>query len=287
MTSQAFALCVGVNSVDPKHYSGWSGPLAACEYDANDMTRLLSRRGFDVSTLLTAAAKRDAVLGKLRELAGIAKPGDVVCYSNSSHGGQLPDLNADEDDGADETLCMFDGEIVDDELALSWSRFKAGVRIVMISDSCHSGTVSRLLHRDIQSYEDAYVARHMPSDVAVRTYNANQAFYDPILSSQHLDASRDNIEASVLLISGCMDNQTSLDGFRNGLFTSNLLRVWNGGKFTGSYRSFRNQIARRMPTTQTPNFYFAGKRCPKFEAETPFTIGAKLDLASVRGVVPL
>jgi len=48
--------------------------------------------------------------------------------------------------------------------------------------------------------------------------------------------------------------------------------VWNGGKFTGGYRSFRNQIARRMPNTQTPNLYFAGKRCSKFEAQVPFTI---------------
>jgi len=273
MTATGYALCTGLNSVDPGHYSGWSGPLTACEFDANDMARLLSRRGFQVTTLLTAAAKRGVVLGKLRELASLAKPGDLVAFTNSSHGGQLPDLNADEDDGADETLCMFDGEIVDDELALIWSLFKPGVRIVMISDSCHSGTVSRLVHGDIElSTTNAYITRCMPSDVAVRTYNANQAFYDPILSSQHLDASRDNIEASVLLISGCQDNQTSLDGFKNGLFTQNLLRVWNGGKFTGTYRSFRNQIARRMPNTQTPNLYFAGKRCPKFEAQVPFTI---------------
>ena len=274
MTATGYALCVGVNTVDPRHYAGWSGPLTACEFDANDMSRLLSRRGFDVSTLLTAAAKRDAVLGKLRYLATISKPGDTIVYSNSSHGGQLPDLNADEDDGADETLCMFDGEIVDDEYAHIWSQFKPGVRIVMISDSCHSGTVSRAVHGEPNLGDLTHDVRHMPSSVAGRTYDQNQAFYDPILSSLHLDASRDNIEASVLLISGCMDNQTSLDGFRNGLFTSNLLRVWNGGKFTGGYRSFRNQIARRMPNTQTPNLYFAGKRCSKFEAQVPFTIGA-------------
>lgn len=28
---------VGLNRVDPNHYNGWSGPLAACEYDAEDL----------------------------------------------------------------------------------------------------------------------------------------------------------------------------------------------------------------------------------------------------------
>jgi hypothetical protein len=216
------------------------------------------------------------VFGKLRYLSSIAKPGDLVVYTYSGHGGQLPDLNADEYDGADETHCFYDGEGVDDEYGHIWSQFKAGVRIAMISDSCHSGTVSRMVHGDPNlSFDDERLAKHLPFSYAARTYRENQAFYDPILSSKHLDASRDNIEASVLLISGCMDTQTSLDGFRNGAFTGNLLRVWNGGKFTGGHRSFRNQIARRLPPTQTPNLSFAGKRCPKFEAQVPFTIGVK------------
>jgi hypothetical protein len=270
---KARALCVGLNSVDPRHYQGWSGPLSACEYDAQDMSRLLSRKGFDVATLLTAAATRLSVLGKLQELADISMPGDICVFTNSSHGGQLPDLNSDEDDGADETLCMFDGEIVDDELAKVWSLFKPGVRVVMFSDSCHSGTVSRLVHGnpalEVSSHS---TTRNMPTDVAIRTYNANQAFYDPILSDPKLDEARGNIKASVLLISGCQDNQTSLDGFRNGKATGTLLAVYNGGKFTGNYKSFHSQIVRRMPASQTPNFYWSGVRCKAFEAQTPFTI---------------
>jgi len=42
-----------------------------------------------------------------------------------------------------------------------------------------------------------------------------------------------NIKASVLLISGCQDNQLSQDGAFNGLFTGTLKKVWNGGIFKG------------------------------------------------------
>ena len=40
------SLHIGLNSVDPQHYEGWSGPLNACEADANDMVDLANTRSF-------------------------------------------------------------------------------------------------------------------------------------------------------------------------------------------------------------------------------------------------
>ena len=37
---QALSLHIGLNSVSPAAYAGWSGPLAACEFDANDMAAI-------------------------------------------------------------------------------------------------------------------------------------------------------------------------------------------------------------------------------------------------------
>ena len=62
------------------------------------------------------------------------------------------------------------------------------------------------------------------------------------------------------------------DGERNGLFTGTLKKVWNGGKFTGHYRKFRDVIVSQMPPDQTPNYYFVGAANPDFEAQPPFTI---------------
>ena len=44
------------------------------------------------------------------------------------------------------------------------------------------------------------------------------------------------MKSSVLLISGCQDNQLSQDSTFNG----KLKTVWNGGTFRGSYRRFRH-----------------------------------------------
>jgi hypothetical protein len=57
--------------------------------------------------------------------------------------GTLPDLNGDEEDFTDETWCLFDGQIVDDELYSLYAKFAKGVRILIFSDSCHSGTVAK------------------------------------------------------------------------------------------------------------------------------------------------
>ena len=82
------------------------------------------------------------------------------------------------------------------------------------------------------------------------------------------------IGASVILISGCQDNQLSADGDENGLFTQTLLDVWQNGGFQGDYPSFHAAIKQQMPGSQTPNYYKVGAANAEFEAEKPFTVGA-------------
>ncbi|MBI4785208.1 MAG: caspase family protein [Oscillatoriophycideae cyanobacterium NC_groundwater_1537_Pr4_S-0.65um_50_18] len=268
------AIAIGLNAVDPAHYGGWSGNLIACEFDANDMAAIAKAQGFTVSTLLTRAATRQAVLSHISDAAQKLQSGDILMLSYSGHGGQLPDLNSDESDRRDETWCLFDGELVDDELYGSFSQFAAGVRILVFSDSCHSGTVTR----------DAYYAsmrrglggtardRCLPRELVMTVYHANQSFYDPILKNRAIAERLEAIKASVLLISGCQDNQTSADGDFNGLFTGVLKEVWNAGKFKSGYRYFHRSIQRRMPPYQTPNYMMIGAPNRTFEHQKPFTV---------------
>ena len=142
-----FSLHIGLNRIDPNHYDGWSGPLNACESDAKAMQKICTSRGFQTELLLSANATREAVAHRLTGFAAAMVAGDTLVVSYAGHGGQLPDANADEDDGLDETWCLFDGQMVDDELYRAWATFKPGVRIAVFSDSCHSGTVARALVR--------------------------------------------------------------------------------------------------------------------------------------------
>ncbi|MCI0560034.1 MAG: caspase family protein [Nitrososphaera sp.] len=277
--SKGLALTIGLNSVDPKSYGGWPGYLKACEADAQDMTSIAKSQGFEVTSLLTNAATRENVQEKIGYAAQNLKAGDIFMISYAGHGGQLPDHNDDEPDALDETWCLYDGEIVDDELYALYGQFAEGVRILVFSDSCHSGSVTRAAYyrglMDVRTSnidKDGKQYRFMPSDVVFHTYRLNKEFYDKILRRADLRGAEGRVKSPVLLISGCQDNQYSQDGAFNGLFTSQLLAVWKEGAFQGDYRSFHKDIVGRMPPDQTPNYFVVGGKVATYEKQRPFTI---------------
>ncbi|MFI7313136.1 caspase family protein [Streptomyces hygroscopicus] len=276
---------IGLNQVDPAAYDGWSGELGAGEQDAVDMARLADAAGFDVTDpLLSAAATAETVTATLEAAAGRLAEGDILFLSYAGHGGQVPDLNHDETgDRLDETWVLYDRQLVDDELFELFGKFAKGVRIWLLSDSCHSGTVAgRLpetlsaqeLDRRFRTAEPEEVGRRiraMPQSVQSAVYRRDRDAYDRIQNTRTAkDLTR--IDASVLKISGCQDNQTSADGILNGLFTGTLLEVWRDGAFAGSYRGLHREVVKRMPPDQTPDFVQAGVANPAFVRQRPFTI---------------
>jgi len=276
MPNKGLSLHIGLNRVDPAHYGGWDGALTACEYDANDMEALAKARGFKPQKLLTAQGTSPAVINALRQAAAKLKSGDLFFLSYSGHGGQVPDTNHDEGeaDRQDETWVLYDRQLIDDELWALWKQFKAGVRILVLSDSCHSGTVVKAMPPFLNAGPGAGPAprvKLLPPAQAAKVYQQNRALYDG-LQKEYPAGENVRVRASVLLISGCQDNQYSWDGNRNGRFTEKLRKVWNSGKFVGAYRPFRNKIASLMPVSQTPNYYKVGAANGAFEAQKPFTI---------------
>ncbi len=221
--------------------------------------------------LLTEKATRAGFRAAFGSAAKRLKTGDFLFLTYSGHGGQLPDLNGDEDDGLDETWCLFDGQLVDDEIYDMLAMLAPGVRVLVLSDSCHSGSVLKdaaILAAATQK-ENATRYRAMPRDIVSKVYFANKSFYDDILKRTDFKG-KGGVKAPALLISGCQDNQLSSDGPFNGLFTGTLKAVWNGGKFSGNYADFHRAIVRRMPRDQTPNYYTVGPPNAAFEGQRPF-----------------
>lgn len=272
---KGISLHLGLNYVDPKHYDDWDGELFACEADAKDMTALAKSRGFKPQTLLRKEVTAKAVQQSILSAAETLISGDTFFLTYSGHGGQVPDTNGDEgrfgdtDDGMDETWCLFDRELIDDELAALYARFEAGVRILVLSDSCHSGSVTRRVERLPKGR-----ARLLPPAKAKEVYEKNKVQYDAIQRGV-TGAEQQDVKATVLLISGCQDRQLSRDGDFNGAFTGALKKVWSDGGFEGNYKHFRDQIAAQMPEDQIPNYFIVGAANKAFENEQPFTIEAK------------
>jgi metacaspase-1 len=293
-TTQALSLHIGLNAVNPDDYGGWDGPLAACEFDAKDMAALAKKSGMTATVLLTKKATRAAMLAAMRSAAKALKAGDLFLMTYSGHGGQVPDTNGDERDRKDETWCLFDGQLIDDELYFELSKFGAGVRVLVLSDSCHSGSVTR--DGPPPPPPAGFRARLMPDAVARRVYAQHQAFYDKLQADVAAAASKAFVDPdaalaavggaaqatalvgkfkpAVILISGCQDNQTSLDGEHNGAFTEQLLKVWNHGAFQGSYATLHKQVRAGLPATQSPNLFVLGdaKAASDFLAQVPFSV---------------
>ncbi len=341
--TQGYALAIGLNKVNPSHYAGWDGELMGCEPDATDMLKIAKSQGLKSEKLITSEATREKVLDKLGKLAEELKPGDLLVVSYSGHGGQIPDQNGDEEDGLDETWCLYNGELLDDELYGAWMKFQAGVRILVFSDSCHSGTVLKMIKRDMENppsirareldeeweqlrvpvkldrakifslpemreavrvrpylrnrtrslppsirtpSEDTtpepeedeadrvFVSRSMSPAASMKTYKQNQSFYDE-LGKAAPQEDPNQVKASVILISGCKDTQTSADIGFNGLFTWMLKRAWNNGAFTGDHHQFHEKIrdlVKGENPQQTPNFFLTGEPNDVFIGQRPYTV---------------
>ena len=169
-SKRALALTIGLNSVDPDAYGNWSGDLAGCVADARTYAGIAKRGGFEVRSLETSEAKIGTVAQHILWASQLVSPEGIFLVAYAGHGSQATDTNGDETDGKDDTWCLFDGQLVDDELYRFWSYFPAGARILVVSDSCHSGTVARVLD------EARTVARDLEQPKSELTRAVREAF---------------------------------------------------------------------------------------------------------------
>ncbi|HSU13468.1 caspase family protein [Longimicrobium sp.] len=272
MAARGISLHIGVNHPDPKLFRELR-PLRACENDAHAMEALAREQRFDTRWTLTGeAATEPQAKEKIRDAAGLVGSDGLFLLTFSGHGSRVADQDGDEGDGYDETWCLFDGELVDDDLFRLWGEFPRGARIVVLSDSCHSGTVIRTGER-----KDGAAARDRAPVLrgGQRREMPEARCRPPGVGRRFADGTVAEVGASVLLLSAALDSQTAADGPRYGAFTGALLEAWDGGGFTGTYGDLQARIyqgVRRRRLTQEPGLERAGVRNDDFEAQRPFTI---------------
>lgn len=264
--AKGISLHIGLNVVNPKIY-GDEYRLNGCINDANEMSKIAKSVGYTESIMLL---DKDATISKvtnaIKAAATKIEKDDIFFLTYSGHGSSVPDLNRDEEDGKDETWCLYDGMLIDDSLYDLFALFKEGTRVLVLSDSCHSGTITKEIHYNLMrddNRSNKYLYKFINSKIAEKIVSKDLI----VRTTPKLD-----ITATVKSISGCQDNQLSRDGDKNGLFTGNLLKIWDNGKFQGSYRTFFKEIIKLMPPDQTPNYTTIGKKNSKFDKEKPFNI---------------
>ncbi|RJP17075.1 MAG: caspase family protein [Candidatus Abyssobacteria bacterium SURF_5] len=255
------ALCIGIND-----YPGTGSDLSGCVNDANDWADVLKGRGFTVQRILNKDATGEVMRSSIRELIRAAKKGDSVIITYSGHGSFVPDLDGDEPDGTDECLCPHDissnGPITDDDLFELYSAGQRGVKTVMISDSCHSGSVTRFAPISTPPTTRSKDApqrkvRFLPPE----TYLSKREFAK-LGKRRARRVSSPPGRYAALLLAGCQDTEYSYDawfeGRANGAFSFVALSALSSLKENATYGDWFNAIRAKLPSQQypqTPNLY--------------------------------
>jgi hypothetical protein len=187
-TNNKKALLIGINYINTAY------ALSGCIDDANRMKDLLTKRGFNSFETLTdttpVKANKNNILNTLTKTIRNTNSGDILFFYFSGHGSQTKDNNGDEIDRQDEMIISSDLKgITDDELkTIISTNLKKDVTLVCLFDSCHSGTMLDLKY----NYSDSTNFDKYTENDKVSECNGN-----------------------VIMISGCMDSQTSAEAWIN------------------------------------------------------------------------
>ena len=154
-TPQKEALLVGIE----EYQNG--DRLPGIHLDINRMKKVLTKRGFHVKVLFNQSATLRNVTNALKSYSRL-RADDSFLFYDSTHGTQVPDLNGDErkngnNDDQDEAYVLYDannlddesGLLIDDELERILSTIHA--KKMMISDTCHSGTMYKSFSRNAKT----------------------------------------------------------------------------------------------------------------------------------------
>lgn len=270
--NKGFALVIGVSEVDTTHYDGWNGILQQPENDAKIISQKVDEYGFtNNSLLLTHNATRQNVIERIQNIANKACAGDLVFIYYSGHGGQIPARECDiEEDKLNETWCLYDAQLIDKELYHLWAKFREGVRIFVVSDSCHSGTITKAII-DTSDTNPVIVAKNLPDAKIKSVYSQNIDFYTEIYDKLDAEPMKD-IEVPIMSFGGCQDDQCSytLSKEKYSVFTTHFSKLLNapsnnipgasqGITYHEAIKRIQLAVKNDVGLLQTPYLYKVGK----------------------------
>lgn len=245
------AVLIGVN-----RYRIPGNDLRGCVPDVKNMAKLLQRQfGFDsdsISVITDFKATKEAIETAVTGLIRGARRGDVLLVHYSGHGSNVPDDNGDESDKRDEILCPTDLDwndpLRDDWLRSVFDGLASGVSLTVVTDSCHSGTVTRAL----EPPDAPVIERYLPSPWDLVAVESGRGPAGTTRSGRRPKPATDVVHVDIpeVLISGCRADQTSADAAIGGGFagalTYNLVEAVTESRTPLSYRELHDQTCAKL-----------------------------------------
>ena len=265
-----FGLLTGVQNYHP---DSKVNALSGCVNDVNGIAAFLQKKfaaaDLHLVTLLNEAANRknfiDSFISHLVNNPLIKKD-DIVLFYYSGHGSyetSNPAFIQSDSQAQDETMVLYDSrcpgnfDLADKELGLLISNIPAHAHIVIIMDSCHSGSATRsvddldaiLLGKPKHQPAASDGARKLPDYLTV---NGNGY-------AQMLDANGKTTvpAARYIALAACDRHEVAYESPASpqGMFTGMLLQALNTGQTNLSYAQlfeYLHTLLKRKARQQTP-----------------------------------
>ncbi|CAD2222644.1 Caspase domain containing protein, putative [Angomonas deanei] len=269
------ALLIGIN------YYGTSAQLSGCVNDVKQELASFQKTGFPVEKMailvdekdfpnVTALPTRANIIKYMAWLVKDTKEGDVLFMHYSGHGSQTKSNGKDKYEEYDQVICPSDyssaGCIVDNDIFdILASQLPKGVRLTVLFDCCHSGSMMDLPYQfvggdGLTSSTDAHMKQ-------VRQENYSKG--------------------DILMISGCMDTQTSAD-------VGNTATLGNGTSGAGGAAtqcltytllnskglSYRDTVIKTRDMLKKKRF----EQVPQLSASKPLDLTTKFSMINLFGV---
>ena len=287
---KGYSIHIGINTTNPDVYNNLPS-LKAAVNDAKWWQKYAEELDYETLLLTDQEAQSGKILSEIEQRAQTMQPGDIILITYSGHGGTFPNEKPShlDTESMDQTWCLYDRQLIDDELYEAFKSFKEGTRILIVSDSCHSGTVTK----DIETMESpgkinltevlidgieqsqtsrGFANRKLPAevekDILTRDYTS---IYVPIQEKFKYKSKRSEVKASVKLLAACQDDQSTYDGEKYGLFTGTLNKLFLQDGFSGNAREIIAKI-KKYYTFPHPNCFEYGSVIESFDKGFPFAI---------------
>lgn len=225
---------VGVNKYDRAIFGNID--LNGCVNDIDKAETFLDQRGALFTRLQDSEARKQTVLSCLNAYADQLHPGDELHFYFSGHGTRF------EKDGKVHTARVMHDDILPDyELTPILAKFKAGVTVVLYSDSCYSTGNSRT------------AAKPPAANAVRRSIEAPKTLTDN--AAEYTDPRK--YQATIYYFSACESNEVAWEIGGVGNFTQTLAILLRGYKqptsITTIYKTLKMSIAHQHPTLYIKN----------------------------------
>jgi len=205
--------------------------LRGCINDVNLAEQKLLPENFQIRKFLDSKVTRKRILMELEYALANSKSGDIIYVHYSGHGTLVRDYNGDELSGYDQAWYVYDGVLVDDQLHAVLAKVPVGVTVILLIDSCHSGSSTR------SNY-----------------YQAKYRFIDPGFKVDITlpVSNRVLTDNAWISMAGCRDDQTAADAYiasidkYHGIFSYYAL---NTLRRTYTYVEWYDTIRLYLPNT--------------------------------------